>query len=497
VASFGTLSGSPTGRVNNLYEIVDNVSYNAGAHALRIGADFLYNDTTITFPRSIRGSYSFSSLSTFLAGTYNNAGFTQTFNNSVVAQTNPNAGIFAQDEWRVNSRLALNLGLRYDLQFLQTIATDTNNVSPRAGFAWTPFASRRTVIRGSYGLFYDRVPLRALANALLSANNTTDVSRLSQISVSLSPAQSGAPIFPNILDSLTLPTGILFNFSTMNRHMMNAYSEQGSFEIEQQLSAHSTLAIGYQHVRGLHLIASVNQNVPSCVASGNNNGCRPNPTYANNSQYSPPADSHYDGLHVSFVQRPVRWGSYRVTYTYSKALDNVGEVFFSSPIDNFNIWQDYVRSDDDQRQRLVFNGNIHSPTGKANSIWDHIAHDFQLSAMLQYYSAWPFNIAAGANTIQGTAARPTSNGAYISRNAGTGFDFLNLNGRVSRSFPIRERVRLEGIAEAFNLLNHTNGVTLNGTFGSGAYPTNPLPTFKQITSVADPRALQLAVRLSF
>src|SRR6185437_15090640 len=137
----------------------------------------------------------------------------------------------------------------------------------------TPFASRKTVIRGGYGLFYDRVPLRALANAILSANNTTSVDSLSQIGVSLSPAQAGAPVFPNILSSLTLPAGVLFNFNTMDPRIQNAYSEQGSLEIEQQLGAHSTLSLGYQHVRGLHLIASVNRNVPTCVASGNNNGC--------------------------------------------------------------------------------------------------------------------------------------------------------------------------------------------------------------------------------
>ena len=216
---------------------------------------------------------------------------------------------------RLSSRLTLNLGLRYDLQFLKTIATDTNNVSPRAGFAWSPFASRKTVVRGSFGLFYDRVPLRALANALLSAGNTVDPANLSQISISLSPTQAGAPVFPNILSSLTLPPGVLFNFSTMDPHMQNAYSEQGSFEIERQLGERSTLSVGYQHLRGLHLIISVNQNVPSCVAAGNNNGCRPNPTFGNNSQYSSLADSHYDGLHVSFVQRPARWGNYRISYT--------------------------------------------------------------------------------------------------------------------------------------------------------------------------------------
>ena len=192
----------------------------------------------------------------------------------------------------------------------------------------------------------------------------------------------------------------------------------------------------------------------------------------------PLADSHYDGLHVSFVQRPARWGHYRVSYTYSKALDNVGEFFFSSPIDNFNIWQDYGRSDDDQRHRLVFDGTIHTSTGDAQTSWQRISHGFQLAAMLQYYSALPFNITSGATTIQGTTARPTVNGAFISRNAGNGFDFFNVNTRLSRTFRTKESLRVEVSAEAFNLLNHTNGVTLNGSFGTGAYPSNPLSDFQ-------------------
>jgi hypothetical protein len=66
IASFGTLSGSPTGRLNKLFEVVDNLSHQAGAHALRAGVDVLYNDDLITFPRSNRGAYTFSSLATFL-----------------------------------------------------------------------------------------------------------------------------------------------------------------------------------------------------------------------------------------------------------------------------------------------------------------------------------------------------------------------------------------------------------------------------------------------
>jgi hypothetical protein len=133
----------------------------------------------------------------------------------------------------------------------------------------------------------------------------------------------------------------------------------------------------------------------------------------------------------------------------------------------------------------------------ANTAWERISHGFQLSAFLQYYSPLPFNITAGTNTIQGTAARPTINGIFINRNAGSGFDFLSLGARLSRSFRVNERVRLELLAEGFNLTNHVNGVTLNGVFGSGAYPASPAPGFGQMTAAGDPRTFQLAVRIAF
>ncbi len=483
VASFGTLSGSPQGRLNKMYEVVDNLSHQAGAHALRAGVDVLFNDDTITFPGSNRGSYSFPTLANFQSGVYNNAGFTQTFGTFVISQTNPNLGVYAQDEWKASPNLTVNAGLRYDLQWIQTINTDTNNVSPRLGFAWTPTASRRTVVRGSGGLFYDRVPLRAVANALLSAGNTTDITKLGRVSISLSPGQAGAPVFPNIL-SAAVPLVTLPSLTTMNPDMQNAYSRQASVEVEQQLGERTTLSVGYQYTRGVNLIISVNQNVPSCVAVGTNNGCRPVSAYANNSQFSPSAASAYHGVHVSLVERPGKWGSYRVTYTLSKAMDNVSEFFFSSPIDPFDINKDWGRSDDDQRHRLVLNGVVN-------------IHGFQVSGLLQYYSSLPFNITSGVTTIQGTAGRPIVNGAFIDRNAGDGPDFFSLGARLSRAFKVAGRVQVEGVAEGFNLTNRQNNVAINGNFGSGAYPTNPSTTFGQVTAVGDPRAFQLAVRLRF
>lgn len=494
VATFGTLSGNPTGRHNRMYQVVNNLTHQAGAHALRAGVDVVVNDDTITFPRSARGNYSFSSLANFLSGTY--SGFTQTFGDPVVSQVNPNIGVYAQDEWRAGSTLTLNLGLRYDLQFLDSIQTDTDNVSPRIGFAWTPTASHALVVRGNTGLFFDRVPLRAVANAMLSAGNTTDLANLQQPNVAgLLPTQTGAPVFPNVLSAQLLTT-TLVDFTTMDRHLQSAYSRQTSLEVERAFGRGTTASVGYHYVGGENLLMSVNQNVPTCVAAGSNNGCRPNTGYRNNSQYSSVGESNYHGLHVSVVQRPVAWATARVSYTLSKSMNDMGEAFFSSPMDPTDVRRDWGRSDNDQRHRLVLNGTVS-------------VKRFQMSGLMQYYSALPFNITTGVTSLQGTTGRPRADGlpmaanfdvrslSFIERNAGVGNDFFTLTLRGSRSFVVRNDVRVEGLVEVFNVTNRVNNVTRNTNWGAGAYPANPSATFNQITAVGDPRSVQLGLRLVF
>jgi hypothetical protein len=269
------------------------------------------------------------------------------------------------------------------------------------------------------------------------------------------------------------------------------------------------VSVGYQYLRGDNLLMSINQNVPTCVTIGTNNGCRPDGGYRNNNQYSAVGQSNYHGLHLSFVQRASAWASLRASYTWSKSMNDVGEAFFNAPLDPTNPMRDWARSDDDQRHRLVFNGTLRTSSEPAATPWARLTHGFQLSAMLQYYSALPFNITSGVTSLQGPTGRPLVNGGvapvnfdvtaleFIPRNAGVGRDFFTVNARVSRRFRVGGRVNLEAMLEAFNLTNRANVVTRNTNFGPGAYPSQPLPTFNQITAVSDPRTFQIGLRLRF
>jgi hypothetical protein len=483
VANFGTAGSSPTGRDIDLYELVNNAAVQRGSHSVKAGVDFLYNDVDIIFPGILQGQYTFSSLSNFLLGRYVN--FQQAFGPAAQPQTNPNVGVYLQDEWRVNPHLTVNAGVRYDLQFLKRLVhTDTDSVAPRIGIAWSPDAAQKTVLRASYGLYYDRIPLRALSNALQRGGTRYETAVLT-------PAQGGAPVFPNILP--VFPANVLTSITTIDPNIKNSYSQQAGFEVERQLSNRNTFSISYQHLRGLNLILSQNQNVPRC--SSGFNLCRPNPGFGNNSQYKSIGDSYYDGLTVAWVQRPVSWGNYRVSYTLSKAIDDVGQFFFSTPQNNFNIAADRSRSDNDQRHRVAFEGTLQTSKGPATSLWKRLRNGFLFSTILTCDSALPFNVQTGTDNNGDTNVNDRPAG--LGRNTGQGFDYFTLDVRLSRSFRLSERFRLEGLAEAFNILNRANWQLPNNIFGNGPYPTSPAPGFGAPQAVTDPRELQLALRLRF
>ena len=90
-----------------------------------------------------------------------------------------------------------------------------------------------------------------------------------------------------------------------------------------------------------------------------------------------------------------------------------------------------------------------------------------------------------------------SESAYVLAPSAYASGAPRLGARVSRAYRVGERVQVEGLAEAFNTLNHRNNLTKHGAFGAGAYPTNPSATFGQVTAVNDPCSLQLALRVRF
>ncbi|MFZ0751449.1 MAG: TonB-dependent receptor, partial [Pyrinomonadaceae bacterium] len=433
VANFGTATFSPTERDLDTYELVDNLTTQHGSHSLKFGANYLHNKVNITFPGAIQGVYTFSSLANFLANRYTT--FQQAFGATQQFQSNPNFGVFVQDEWRAHRSLTINAGLRYDAQFLpHPITTDANNFSPRLGLAYAP-GDRRTVVRASFGIYFDRLPLRATSNALQRDGSKYKVAVLSF-------GQAGAPVFPNALAAF--PSDLLISITTVDPNIKSSYNQQAGVQIERELSPSTSFSVGYQRTRGIHLILSRNVNVPQFPASsGVPNLGRPDPRFANVSRFESSGESSYRGLTVALNRRFEKWFGFRLAYTLSKGVDNAGNAFFFTPQDNFNLRDERGPSDNDQRHRLALSGTFEVPKGDSDSTARRTFQGFQLSYIFSYGSALPFNIVTGTdrNFDTNTNDRPVG----VARNSGKGFDFASLDIRLSRRFQLREKLSLESL----------------------------------------------------
>ncbi len=179
-------------RVEQRYQFTDNFSWTKGSHSTKFGADFNDIPTTATFTVNYGGVYDFSTISGAGTGTPDISSVqayglgipsyvVQGVGNPKDSFPNKSLGAYFQDSWRARPNLTLNLGVRYDVEFPPTFApvdpfaqvgynflglqkgiqTDTNNIQPRIGVAWDPKGDGKTVVRASYGMFYDH-PLLGL-----------------------------------------------------------------------------------------------------------------------------------------------------------------------------------------------------------------------------------------------------------------------------------------------------------------------------------------------
>jgi hypothetical protein len=291
-----------------------------------------------------------------------------------------------------------------------------------------------------------------------------------------------------------LPAGVLASITTIDPDVASQRTEQYGVQIERAIAGALSAQVGYSRIRGHHLIMSHNINVPTLTAAqaaalGVPNLGRPDPRFGNVSQYDGIGDSWFHGLTVSLNTRPAAWGSARVSYTLSRAQDDSGNAFFSSPQDNARILDDKRPSDNDQRHRLVVSGTFGAaPSGTMS----RALGGFQVGYVWAYASGVPFNVQTGADRNGDTTVndRPAGVGRNSARQPATS----SLDLRVSRAFALPHGQRLEAIVDAFNLLNHENVLAVNNIIGSG--PT-PNAAFGRPTVAGDARQIQLGVRWSF
>ncbi|HEX8289548.1 MAG TPA: TonB-dependent receptor, partial [Pyrinomonadaceae bacterium] len=153
------------------YQFQDTLNYVFGSHTVKGGADVQLIESENLALGDATGTYNFDSVADFIAN--RPIRFRQNFGTNSV-QNNTYFGIFLQDEWRVNSKVTLSSGLRYERE---SIVDDNNNLGPRIGLAYSPFNDNKTVIRFGAGIFYNRALLRTLDDYALGRQQQSFDSR--------------------------------------------------------------------------------------------------------------------------------------------------------------------------------------------------------------------------------------------------------------------------------------------------------------------------------
>ncbi len=435
-------------------------------------------------------------------------------------------GFYIQDSWKVAPNVVVNLGARYDVEDEPTpLHTDTNNIAPRVGIAWTPAGN--TVIRAGYGIYYSQINAQ-IANLPATLNGV----QIAQAAITprgipgLNNPLTGQPLTSFDVYQVLAAEGILGRRTITQQDIaqlglhpgpnapgrvifgitsdyVNPYSQQASFEVEHAFGS-VVVSAGYEFNRGTRLPRILDRNLfyTGHLASGQPTFGFYNPAILQYNVEESTANSFYNALILQVSRRFSRHFSLNANYTFSKAIDEVTD--FNSdfePQDQLNAKAERALSSFDQRHRFVLNSVLESPAQNA------LLRGFTLAPIIVASSGRPFNILTGFDNLgdnHPTTHRPWPAG----RNIGRGPDYFTVDLRLARRFALSAdgRRNLEFTAEGFNLLNRTNFRSINNVVGNlslgqlpnpitgrAGNPTDPLA----FTSAFDPRQFQFGVKINY
>jgi len=522
----------------NDYQFRDDVFWLKGGHSFKTGVDYLHNIYSGNFGQNVRGTVlAFSSGVSALnlaaifpnwqdPSTWNIAAlspyatsFTQGFGSYLYSIPTNAIGAFIQDDWKITPRLTLNLGLRYDndlgifnpnLTLKSGIQTPHYNdnllFQPRVGFAWDPTGSRRTAIRGGAGLFY----------ADIQANQTID-GQIFNGQTTISPAIQGTAANPiNLVAPFGSVTGDQFlsgaapvnaqTIQPLGPQVHTPYSLQMSIGVERQVSKTWNASLDYIHFRvfrdWIRTDANLFFNPATGYPSNPSTAGRPNANFVGILNFTTPnaAGSLYDGLHAGVQHRFSQSFSVALAYTLSHLKDSTTGPFYY-PNNQFNIADEWAVSPDNQTHTMNLAGAYVWKWGISLSGSFHFGsgQNFQVTANQNPYNATGVTdrlfLATAAYYGSPANVKPATVAGYniVSRDSLVGNPIERVDLRFSKTFTLKDRVRLVPMVEAFNLFNHSN-------FGGYQTVVN-LATYGAPTQNTDlafaARMLQFAGRIEF